>query len=198
MQLQHAFSVLLLTTLSVACSINVFKPLDKFEVAPYARTMDSPSVFGERITIVLDPMIQQLQLTHMENGSFSEKFKFVDYRKSIEASVQNMLNGNFEEIIFKEEAPTEGLALQIHRIKPKVREGELIAEYLYSLEFLFDYDMSLIQDGKIISNAAELNAHPVKVSTRVHSNWSTAAQSSLKLVLEDCYNQLFLNGMAKQ
>jgi len=107
-----------------------------------------------------------------------------------------MLEKNFSSIVFANDVPAEGLVLEVHRVKPKLREGELIGEYMHANEFLFDFDMSLSMEGHEISNAAGLNAHPV----RVHglNRWTDASMASLKLVFEECYNELFVEGLAER
>jgi len=196
----HKLLVLLLTmTIAIGCSVSVYKPLGLFEVEPYTRTLESSSAYGETISVVIDPMIQKLQLTQNDDGSFANRFRYDDYRSSVKASMQNMLEGSFQDVVFLKEAPKQGLTLHVHRLKPKVRRGEFITEASYELEHLFDYDMSLSLDGKTISNASGINAHPV--STALNSgrsqDWNVLPQRSLQLVLEDCYNQLFVEGLAE-
>jgi len=188
------FSLIVVIGFGCARSHN---PLSLFEVEPYARPFTSQLEYGGKISVVLDPMIQQLQLTNKEDGGFSMQCSYNDYRKSIEKSISNMLEGSFNEISFLKAAPQEGLVLHVHRIKPKMRQGELISEYVFTNEFLFDYDMSLSLDSKVLHNAVGLNAHPTTSIDIRRVNWTAAAQISLKLVLEDCYNELFVKGLAE-
>jgi hypothetical protein len=172
----------------------------EFNISPYARSLGPDFEYGDRISVVLDSTIKNAQQTQAGNGNSSQFFSYLDYRESIERSISNMLSESFEEIIFEEEAQENGLVLYVYRITPKIKAGEFIEEEQQAIEFVFDYDMSLSYDQSMIANAVGYDAHPVVSSpryNRIKNNWEDLAQASLKLVLEDCYNQLFVVGLAE-
>jgi len=180
-----------------SCSVHVYRPIESFSVAPYTRPLTAASPHGEKIAVYIDPMIQKIQLSKIEGGNFSEFFSYNDYRNSIKNSIHNMLSNNFTEIEFYDEVPTNGLVLRVHRIKPKLKAGEQITEHVFTTNFMHDYDLSLSRDNEVIANAVGYNAHPTVSYNNRKRRWAVAAQGSLKLVLEDCYNQLFVEGLGK-
>ncbi|MFK8058278.1 MAG: hypothetical protein AB8F78_19290 [Saprospiraceae bacterium] len=183
--------------MSFGSCVYIYKPLQSFSVDPYTRKLNRQGIDADRIFVIIDSSIKDSTVTINPDLYFNDRFRYENYRSSIEASLKLMLEDNFGEVVFMDETPPRGLSLHVNRLDPKTRPGELISEDELSLEFLFDYDMSLSAGGKTIANAVGYNAHPVGSAAYRHvsKSWGTIAQTSMKLVLEECFNELFVEGL---